>query len=436
MIVKSHSELKVFENNGYKYIYVYYKQKGVILRYNTKYIYQKSYCTTENLFNSKYPDYKKCNENILELKRKVNEYITYKQGFILHKLNQKELNDWVTEKATKGVLGHYNFPSETKVVDKKKKLLDYYDDFYEFKKKELNNRPSYKDYLSLYNALKDWEKMYNKSLVFRDINSEEFMVDFCHFLSESRNPDIYLTGGGLNDNTIHKRISSLKTFLNWVEQKDYFLFKRSVTKFKVAKYDNDIIALDKADLQTLLDLNVKNDNHQKLIDLFVFNCFCGLRFSDLVRLKPIHFKQDEDGDYYVLQENKKTNITVNIPLQKTALSILQKYDFKLPKFSSQHFNREFKNVLEEYELFEEPIIKKRRVLKQNMDYESIRRKHISSHTCRRTFITLALNANVPTPNIMAASGHKKLQTLKKYGKISQNKNAFRGMELGDKTGSN
>ena len=429
MIVKSHSELKVFENNGYKYIYVYYKQKGVILRYNTKYRFQKSYCTTENLFNTKYLDYKNCNEKILQIKRKVDAYITYKQGFILHKLNQKELNDWVKGKITINSIGMYNFPSENKAINKKKTVLDYFLDFYEFKKKELNNRPSYKDYLSLYNALMDWEKMYNKALVFSNIDTEEFMVDFCHFLSEPRNPEIYKTSGGLNDNTIHKRISSMKTFFIWVEKKEYYIFKRSVTKFKVSKYDNDIIALDKADLQTLLDLKVENEKHQRLIDLFVFNCFCGLRYSDLVNLKPLNIKQDKDGDYYLLQENKKTDITVNIPIQKTALNILEKYNFKLPKFSSQHFNRELKNILEEYDLFSEPIKKKRRVLKEKMDYESIKRKHISSHTCRRTFITLALNANIPIPNIMAASGHKKIQTLMKYGEVSQDKSAFRGMEL-------
>lgn len=62
---------------------------------------------------------------------------------------------------------------------------------------------------------------------------------------------------------------------------------------------------------------------------------------------------------------------------------------------------------------------------------TIKRKQISSHTCRRTFITLAMNSKVPLTNIMVASGHKKLQTLNKYTKIDQNKKAFKAIDLSE-----
>jgi len=447
MVIKDQSELKVVKNNGYEYIYVYFKQKGIILRINTKFRYQKSYCTKELLFNAKFPEYESCNRKIKVLKKKVDDYIKHvtEHSFLDRKVNQKELNDWVTGKAEKTIFDTYLFPSNILSQPKQKSFMDYFEEFYIYKRKELNNRPSSKDYLSLQNALMDWEKMYSKTLTFTKVNSLDFMVDFRLFLSEKRNVkyykrndntifkvNIYKTKGGLNDNTIHKRFSGLKTFMKWIEEKEIFTFKVSVHNFKAPKYENDIIALNKSEIQLLLDLKTKSDAHQRIIDLFIFNCFCGLRYGDLIKLNKFNYRIDEDGDYYIEQENKKTDNTVNIPIQSTALKILEKYDFNLPKFSSQYFNRELKSIFEVYDLFGEPVLKKRRSLKTRKDFETIKRKQISSHTCRRTFVTLAMNANVPNINIMSASGHTRLQTLKKYGKVSQNKAAFKAIDLDNK----
>jgi hypothetical protein len=43
------SQLKIFNNNGKKYIYVYYKENNVPLRINTRYEYVKNKMTAENL---------------------------------------------------------------------------------------------------------------------------------------------------------------------------------------------------------------------------------------------------------------------------------------------------------------------------------------------------------------------------------------------------
>jgi integrase len=429
MSIKNQSELKIIKNNGYKYIYIYYKHKGTILRANTKFKYQKSYCTADFLFNSKYPNFINDNLEIEKLKNKVDEYIRLKLSSN-QKVNQKELNDWIKGDAKKTLFGTYNFPSKASTpVKKSTTFIDQYKSFYDYKKKELNNRPSSKDYLSLQNALLDWETKNKKTLTFDSVNSMDFMVDFRLFLCEGRTEEKYLTTGGLNDNTIHKRFSCLKTFMKWIECEEIFTFKPSVKYFRVDKYENDVIALNKTDIQLLLDVKTTSEVHQRIIDLFVFNCFAGLRFSDLMQLNKANFVKDEDGDYAIEQENQKTKFKVIIPLQKHALIILEKYKFDLPKFSSQYFNRELKKVLEEYELFADPIIKKRRSFNDVKDFLTIKRKQISSHTCRRTFITLAMNSKVPLTNIMAASGHKKLQTLKKYTKIDQDKKAFKAIDL-------
>ena len=111
------------------------------------------------------------------------------------------------------------------------------------------------------------------------------------------------------------------------------------------------------------------------------------------------------------------------------MRILEKYNFELPKFSNQYFNRELPKIFKHYKLFSEIVTKKRRSNKDNQDVDYLKRDCISSHTCRRTFITLAISGNVPINTIMLASGHKKIQTLQSYSKKQSNREAFKAIDL-------
>ena len=317
--------------------------------------------------------------------------------------------------------------------------MEIYEDFYQYKVKVLNNRPSVKDYKSLQNALTEYAAYTNTVLTFERLNTVDFMADFRHWLAQphgnKKNQNKKgKTKGNLNDNTINKRFSCLKTFYSWCEIKKIYLFDKAVSSFKTPKYENDIFALSKEDIKLLQKIKTDNTNWQQVLDLFIFNCFVGLRYSDLINLSVNNYITDYRMKkakelIYIENENKKTGIVVQIPLQKTPLKILEKYNNKLPTFSSQYFNREIKNILEHYDLFNDIVIKKKRQLKEKKDYPILRRKLISSHSCRRTFITLGIEANIPINSLMLASGHTKLQTIKKYMKLNQNKKAFLKIDL-------
>lgn len=421
------SKLKKVKQGKYVYIYIYFKNKGQIIRINTKNRFVPSCMTKELLYNSKMDDYEYLNNKTIELKKSVDKYIRYKlEGNIISHVSQKELTH-ILEKGT-----DFNYKNNRWLdlrYSKSKDVNDYLKEFYEFKKEELNNRPSYKDYLTLINSLTDYQKYFTTKLTFDKLNTIEFMVKYRNFLSLKREGKDYLTKGGLNDNTIYKRFSGLKTFFNWVENGDLFIFKRSIHNFKIPKYENDIVVLEKEDIRKLLDVEIINPTWKIIRDVFVCNCFMGLRYSDLITIKKSDFVLDEDGDYTLFQENKKTGFNVQISIQKTSVDILNKYNFELPKLSHQYFNRELKNFLEYHELFPEMIVKKRRVNKLNEDKEYPRRELITTHTCRRTFITLGINHNVPLNTLMLSSGHKKIQTLQSYMKKVQNKVSFKEIDI-------
>ena len=412
--MKTNSELKVFKSGEYEYIYVYYKSGSCLLRINTHHKYIKTYMKADLYYNKLMPEYEKLNDDTKILKSKVDDYL---------KWNLKNGAPMCQADCLLFIKGNFKISNKPEKLT----LLEYYSNFYSFKQKELNHKPSQKDYQTLQSALTDYQKKIKNILSLDSINSLDFMVDFRKFLSDSHVDST--TKGNLNDNTINKRFSCLKTFMRYIESKEIYTFKRPVMEFKTAKYDNDIIALSKEEIQQLIDIKTDNEAWQKIIDLFIFNCFCGLRYSDLIKLKQTNFIQDEDGDYYIIQENKKTGIKVQISLQQTSLDILKKYDFKLPFVCSQYFNRMIKDILKKFELFSDIVVKKNRSLKTNKDYEIMKRKLICSHTGRRTFITLAVNSNVPLNSIMLASGHSKLATVKRYMKLQPNKEAFKAIDL-------
>ena len=421
----SESVLKKYKSGDYEYIYIYYRLRDDMLRINTGNKYIEGKMNKDLTFSKKMEDYQILNRGTENLKKQVDTYIQRVKPYFMGKVNQKECLRFIEE--GERYIYHQN-DLKISAKNKKRSLIAFYDEFYELKKLELNNRASVKDYLSLKNAIIDYQNEKKILLKLDDINSKEFFLKFRVYLSIAHAENAK-TRGLLNDNTIQKRFVCLKTFIKWLENNDHYKFKPSIFDFKLDQYDNDIIALSKADIQQLVDLKIENKYWVKINDLFVFNCFCGLRYSDMIKLNATNIIKENENDYTIIQENKKTNITVNIPVQQTSLDILKKYDFKLPTFCSQYFNRELKNILIEYDLFPELVVKKKRVLKEIKDYQIKRRDLISSHTCRRTFVTLAISSNVPLNTIMSASGHVKLQTLKKYTKLNQDREAFKKIDL-------
>lgn len=434
--MKTQSKLVLVKQGKYEYINIYFKFKDKLIRINTGNKNIPKGMTKDLFYNSSVPNYSDLNHDTRLLKKKVDDYVSYRLLYGWRQLSKEECLLYIEsgiDSVSTFIHNKYKLDDNELKDNKDKTITELLTEFYQFKKFQLNNRPSYKDYLTLVNSLNDFQKNYKIQLTFDYMNTEDFLVKYRNFLSVDRGKDYkkdgYMTRGGLNDNTINKRFSCLETFFLWVENRDLYTFKKSIHNFSIPTYDNNIVVLDKNDIKQLLEVKITNPIWERMRDVFVFNCFCGLRISDLKTLTPSDFVKDVDGDYILIKENQKTNYNVNISIQQTSLNILKKYDFKLPKFSDQYFNRGIKDLLKFHKLFPEPIVKKRRSNKDNEDKVFLRRELITSHTCRRTFITLGISNNVPLNSLMRSTGHKKIQTLQKYMKLVQDKESFKKIDL-------
>ena len=94
-------------------------------------------------------------------------------------------------------------------------------------------------------------------------------------------------------------------------------------------------------------------------------------------------------------------------------SILDKYNFELPQISNQKFNKYLKELFEFLE-YDDVIKKTTKLGNKIIEKESILYDRISSHTARRSFITIMKNQRVPDKVIMSFTGHKSLQVFNNY----------------------
>ncbi len=410
--MKTASELKIQKVGDYKYLVIYFKYRGNMIRINTRYRYLgKEYHSKGLAYNNKVPRYLHANVAMATMKYRVDTYIGEQMRQFFPRINQKECLEFIN----KG----YKEPKDVK-------LLVYFQQFYKAKEIELQNALSLKDYKSLENALTDFQ-LYKKALFRPKDITPQLLLEFRNFLSaEHPEKKGYKTQGNLNNNTIHKRISSFRTFCRWLEEQEIAVFKEKLyTLETVKKYDPDTVVLSKEEMQVLVDLKPADKFEERIIDLFVLNCYLGMRWSDFSTIEKGIFQNDAEGNTSYIKVNEKTEEPIVIPVLPTAKRILEKYEYKLPKYTQQYFNRELKNILANHNLFETEIPKKKRQLGKIEPTNFKKRELISSHTCRRTFITLAVSANVPLNAIMLATGHTQLKTLQKYAKKQQNFGAFK-----------
>ena len=214
----------------------------------------------------------------------------------------------------------------------------------------------------------------------------------------------------LYDNTVARYISVIKTFLRWCLKKGYSppMYFQDV---KVKKHETDDIALTMAEVElfTKADLTPAQDRCR---DLFLIGVYSGQRWSDY----SVFDKADvRNGLLY--KRAKKTSSISKIPLHTKLKAILDKYDWNLPKISSQKFNVHIQQICKALEINDKI---KFTHSKGNHKKEEIKEKweKIGSHTARRTYITLASEGNVPDHFIMEITGIKDSNTLKKYKKVN------------------
>jgi integrase len=281
------------------------------------------------------------------------------------------------------------------------------------------------------NRAKGTTKNYKNSLYylteFQKEKNFDYQFDAINMAFYDQYVDYLITKKHLSNNTVGRVIKVLKTFLNWSIDNKYN-HNLEYKKFKVAREEIEIIYLTDSELKSLYDLKITDEvlaqvkeelklpitKHflERAKDLFCFGCFTGLRFSDITSMDKNNIKEDE-----IQIRTQKTKDMLSIPLIPQAASILKKYDNSLPVISNQKLNQAIKALGKVAKIKQEVAIQRYRGAKR-LDSKIPKHKLITTHTARRTFITLSLEKGIRPEVVMSITGHKDYRTFKAYIKIT------------------
>lgn len=241
--------------------------------------------------------------------------------------------------------------------------------------------------------------------------TEKRMQEFVYFL---QNKDFRNT-------TISKYISYIRWFLRWSHLNGYYdgnLHETFKPKFKgVSTASKEIIYLSQQELQQLQKFEFQENQLylEKVRDVFLFQCFTGLRYSDVAKLRRTDIKGD-----VIHVVTQKTVDGLRIELNKHSRGILDKYknnkfpDNKaLPIISNVKMNAYLK-VLGRIAGLDEPtrlvyFMKNERIEEVHPKWELL-----TTHVARRTFVVSALQLGIAPEVIMRWTGHSDYDAMKPY----------------------
>lgn len=150
-------------------------------------------------------------------------------------------------------------------------------------------------------------------------------------------------------------------------------------------------------------------------DYLVMECRTGQRISDIKRF-DLKDCSNEKWTFTPRKGNRLSNKSITVHFKgycAPALSIIHKYNWKMPVISEQKLNENIKRACKAAGIDSETITY-RWAANKRIKISGLKYEFISSHCGRRTFITLGLQAGIPVEYIMQLTGITEYKTIRHY----------------------
>lgn len=207
--------------------------------------------------------------------------------------------------------------------------------------------------------------------------------------------DEFLHSQGISQPTIYNYHKRLKRYIHeaqkfeLVDSDPYKGLTFDRGKSEKRKY------LTEEELKKLENCPISSPPIDRVRDMFLFQCYTGLAYSDFAKFDFANDVEERNGKYVIADRRKKTNEDYFIVLLSPTMRILEKYNYKLPVIANQRYN--------DY-------------LKVAAQYAGID-KNLTSHVGRHTFAVWALNHGVSMEVTAKILGHTNIRTTQVYAKI-------------------
>jgi len=243
-------------------------------------------------------------------------------------------------------------------------------------------------------------KYHTTDIRVKDIDYK-FIVDFETYLRNHKPADHHQP---INNNGVMKHLIRLRKMitlafkLQWINKDPFKNYKFRYKKVETAFLSN-------AELKAIEKHEFASESLITIRDYFLFACYTGLSFVDLMNLQERNVISGEDGEKWLKLFRQKSNEPTNIPLLPPAMAILNKYKDNprsvtlgtiFPTITNQKVNMHLKEVAKILGI----------------------KKTLTFGVARHTFATtITLANNVPIETVSKMMGHTKIATTQIYARV-------------------
>ncbi|NDV68285.1 site-specific integrase [Dysgonomonas sp. 25] len=241
------------------------------------------------------------------------------------------------------------------------------------------------------------KKFKTKDVAFGQLN-EQFIREYQDFISLELG---YAMDGVRHFLAILKKMCKIAFKEGYSEKLHFAYYKLPKQKETTPK------ALSRESFEKIRDFEIPENrrSHRLTRDLFLFACYTGTSYADVVRITGENLYTDEEGSLWLKYRRKKTDFQARVKLLPEAIAILDKYKDE---------NRESLFPIQSAEVVQLNM----RGLRIMADIK----QPISYHSGRHSFASLVtLEEGVPIETISRMLGHSNIRTTQVYARVTPKK---------------
>ena len=228
--------------------------------------------------------------------------------------------------------------------------------------------------------------------------TENFIYDF---------RDYYLNKLGFQESSFYAVASQIKTVCRLAYREglaDILLFD----KVKISKGNKKLPkALDRGAFEKLKTLHFEDleEEMETARDIFLFACYTGAAYCDLMELDKSHLVRDDEGSLWLKFNRQKTGVPCRVKLLPEAIWLMEKLHSD---------ERETLLPFMGYATYQSYLKALR--LRAGISFP------FTTHTARHTFATLiTLEQGVPIETVSKMLGHSNVSMTERYAKVTPQK---------------
>ena len=169
----------------------------------------------------------------------------------------------------------------------------------------------------------------------------------------------------------------------------------SVWKLEMKKVRYDMVDyLTEDELKKFLDWVPKTKTEKKVMDIFIFQCYTGLAFTDAQRFDIGNYRK-ENGKWVATARRIKTGVPFVNVLLPPVVDVLERNGWKVPRMCIDWYNEVLQRIGERCGV-------------------SVK---LRSHVARHTFATMMLRNGVKIENLARMLGHTNITQTQRYAKV-------------------